>query len=235
MFNFLNDIHWLNLTTEALFSAFFDMIILGLFALYIIWKGKSALKAGRFDDMVLFSFNVIDTHPDTGKAILGFRTPLTGSLMEIFHSESLIKQIKSAAKHTTDQDPIVRLSNQKMHNVMQRHIINFSNRMNIAGQMATLTGQETMDTYYKLALIYEPSAQAKLFRIVPLNEDFMHHLARVRAELTFGLPYHAERLVVLDKIQEEMSQDQDKEPGQRILAPMILSAPLYNAHETKAL
>ena len=231
MFSFLNDIHWINLTTEALFSAFFDMILLGVFALYIIWKGKSALKAGRFDDMVLFSFNVIDTNQDTGAPMLGFRTPLTGSLTEIFHSESLIKQIKAAAKQTTDKDPIVRLSDQKMHNVMQRHIINFSNRMNITGQMATLTGQETVDRYYKLALIYEPSAQAKLFRIVPLNEDFIQNLTRVRAELTFGLPYHAERLVVLEKIQEEIIKDRDKTAENRILAPMILSAPLYKSDQ----
>ena len=116
---------------------------------------------------------------------------------------------------------------------MQRHIINFSNRMNIAGQMATLTGQDTVDSYYKLALIYEPSAQAKLFRIVPLNDKFMEHLTHVRAELTFGLPYHAERLIVLEKIQEEMIKDQDKTPETRILAPMILSAPLYKSDKNE--
>ena len=229
MSSFFSDIEWINLTTEAVFSAFFDMLILGIFALYIIWKNKKALKAGRFDDMVLFSFNVIDHHPETKAPILGFRTPLTGSLTEIFHSESLIKQIKAAAKQTTDQDPIVRLSNQKMHNIMQRHLINFSNRLNVAGQMATLTGQATQDKEYRLALIYEPSAQAKLFRIVPISKELIEKIEQLGDQLTFVLPYHADRLVVLKKIQQELDKDHHKEAQNQILAPMILSAPLYQA------
>ena len=64
--------------------------------------------------------------------------------------------------------------------------------------------------------------------------EFMEHLTHVRAELTFGLPYHAERLIVLEKIQEEMIKDQDKTPETRILAPMILSAPLYKSNKNEA-
>ena len=229
MFASLQDIQWLNLTTEAIFSALFDMILLGAVALYIIWKNKKALKAGRFDDMVLFSFNIIESHPQSKAPVLGFRTPLTASLTEIFHSESLIKQIRAVAKTTTDQNPIICLPDQKMHNIMQRHLVNFSNRMNMAGHQAVLTGQKTIDVEYQLALIYEPSARTKLFRVVPVSTQFFEELAAVRAELTFYVPYHVERLQVLDQIYTVMQQDNKKEQQQRVLVPMIFSTPLYHS------
>jgi hypothetical protein len=118
--------------------------------------------------------------------------------------------------------------------LMQRHLINFCNQLNAAGQMALLNGQPYVETAHRLAFIYEPSAKAKLFRVIPVNETLLKELEDIKETLTFGLPYHAERLETLKAIQKEMDEDQNRSAEQRILAPFRMASPLYGSSHTSS-
>lgn len=218
-------IDWQSITVEALFGAFVEGIFLFFIAIWVIWKGKKALREGRFEDIVLFSFNFIDYSGDAPQ--LGFRTPLMGSMKDIFQSDSLIKEIKAAAKKTTDDAPMIKLSNFQSHMLMQRHLINFCNQLNAAGQMALLNGQPYVETAHRLAFIYEPSAKAKLFRVIPINDALLKELDEVKETLTFGLPYHQDRLTTLKAIEKEIHEDQKRSAENRVLAPFRIATPVY--------
>ena len=225
-------VDWNSITIEALFGALVEGVFLMLLAIWVVWRGKKALKEGRFEDVVIFSFNFIDS---TGsEPQLGFRTPLMGSMKEIFQSDSLIREIKNAAKSTTDEEPLIKLSKPQSHMLMQRHLINFCNQLNVAGQMALLNGQPYIETAHRLAFIYEPSAKAKLFRVIPVNETLLKELEDVKDTLTFGLPYHADRLKTLKAIEKEMHADQSRSSESRILAPFRMATPKYTS-STQAL
>ena len=227
----LSSIDWNSITIEALFGAFVEGVFLLFLAAWVVWKGKKALREGRFDDVVLFSFNFIDYNGPSPQ--LGFRTPLMGSMKEIFQSDSLIREIKKAAKETTTRQPIIKLSNPQSHMLMQRHLINFCNQLNVSGQMALLNGQPYVETAHRLAFIYEPSAKAKLFRVIPINDALLQEIEDLKETLTFGLPYHADRLQTLKAIEQEMNEDQSRSAEQRILAPFRIASPLYTSSSEK--
>ena len=225
------NIDWNAITIEAFFGAFVEGFFLLILAMWVVWKGKKALREGRFEDMVLFSFNFIDYSGEAPQ--LGFRTPLMGSMKEIFQSDSLIREIKIAAKSTTDAHPLIHLSNPQSHMLMQRHLINFCNQVNVAGQMALLNGQPYVESAHRLAFIYEPSAKAKLFRVIPINEGLLKELDDVKETLTFGLPYHADRLATLKAVEKEIVEDQNRPPEARILAPFRIATPMYGSSQAK--
>ena len=225
-----SNLDWHSITVEALFGAFVEGIFLFIIAMWVIWKGKKALREGRFEDIVLFSFNFIDYNGQAPQ--LGFRTPLMGSMKDIFQSDSLIKEIKAAAKKTTDDKPVIKLPNFQSHMLMQRHLINFCNQLNAAGQMALLNGQPYVETAHRLAFIYEPSAKAKLFRVIPINDELLKELDEVKDTLTFGLPYHADRLMTLKAIETEVDEDRNRSPENRVLAPFRIATPLYGSQSS---
>jgi hypothetical protein len=220
----LLNLNWNTLVIEALMTSLIEGAFIIIVGAWLIWRGRRALREGRFDGMVLFSFNLIE-QTDEGTSQLGFRTPLTGNLQDIFHSDSLIKEINKAAQNTTTQAPVIRLKNRKVHSMMQRHLINFCNELNRDGQLAALTGQPYIEISYRLALVYEPSAKAKMFRIIPINERLIDEINSLGDQLTFGLPYHADRIVTLKAIEKELIADHGRDPEARTLAPFVISAP----------
>jgi len=218
------NLDWNTLVIEALMTSVIEGAFIIIVGAWLIWRGRKALREGRFDGMVLFSFNLIEKTKD-GSSQLGFRTPLTGNLQDIFHSDSLIKEINKAAQRTTTQAPVIRLKDRKVHSMMQRHLINFCNELNRDGQLAALTGQTYIEISYRLALVYEPSAKAKMFRIIPINEELIDEINALGDQLTFALPYHADRIITLKAIEKVLIADRDREPGSQTLAPFAISAP----------
>lgn len=220
------DIDWLNIGVESIIGGVFEGLMLLLIGSWVLWRARRDLKAGRFNDMVLFSFNLISREGE-GAPLLGFRTPLNGTLDEIFLSAPLIKEIKSEAKRVTDEQPIIKLKNPKLHSAMQRQLINFCNQLNRDGQMAALTGQPYQEHEYHLALVYEPSAQAKMFRVIPVSDQLLEELSRVKDELTFTHPYHSDRVQVLNAISAQRQIDLLLPAQERTLTSFMVSAPLY--------
>lgn len=226
------NIDWAVLFTESVFAALVEGLALGCVALFWWYKRRQALAQGKLEDVVLLSFNFIDKSKKEAP-LLAFRTPLVGSMSEIFMNEQLIKEIKRAASKTSDADPVVRLSNQKFHNMMQRGLVNFSNRLNTAGQVAALTGLPFKEEEHILALTYEPGAVTKCFRIILVKNSFFKELEEVAEQLCFALPYHRDRLLTLQAIQQTHEQDRDKSAEQRFLASFMVSAPVYDIVQTQ--
>lgn len=222
----LSQIDWINIGIESLVGGIFEGLMLLFIGSWVLWRARRDLKAGRFNDMVLFSFNLISDETN-GAPLLGFRTPLNGTLEDIFLSAPLIKEIRMEAKHVTDQQPIIRLKDPKLHSAMQRQLINFCNQLNRDGQMAALTGQPYCEHEYHLALVYEPSAQAKMFRVIPASDELLKKLEQVENELTFTHPYHQDRVQVLKAISAQRQIDRLLPVGERTLTSFMISAPLY--------
>lgn len=216
--------NWISMITESLFGAVFELIFLGGVALAVIYRQRRALAQGKLEDVVLLSFNQIIQHQ--GSPLLAFRTPLVGSMNEIFFNESLVKEIKRAALETTDQDPVVRLKDPKSHTMMLRGLVNFSNQLNISGQVAALTHQPFVETQHRLALTYEPSARTKMFRILIVDQRLFEDLEAQRDQLTFSMPYHRDRLVTLDAVYAEFKADELRDPTARTLASFMVAAPV---------
>jgi hypothetical protein len=224
----LSQINWLNLSVEVLAGALLEGLILLLVAGWLVWRARAALREGRFDDMVIFSFNLIKTN-EAGEPVLHFRTPLSGSLDEIFVSPPLIKEIKAAARAATNESPIIRLRDPKLHSALRRQLVNYSNRLNTAGQMAALTGQPYREVEYSLALVYEPGAKTKTFRVVPVSAALLEELRAAGEGLRFVHAYHADRLTVLRAIEQELALDARREAEARTLASFMASSPAWGA------
>jgi hypothetical protein len=224
---------WLSILTESVVSAAIEIIALASLALIVWYRQRRALKQGKLENVVLLSFNQIVEHE--GEPRLAFRTPLVGSIGEIFFSDGLVKEIKRAAHKTTDSDPIVRLSDPKLHGMMKRGLINFSNQLNTAGQVAALTGQPFTEEPYYLALTYEPGAVTKMFRILLVNERLFKRLDEIGDDLTFDLPYHRERLSALKAIRAEMAADDQRPPIEHKLALFMVAAPVADAQAIQEL
>ncbi len=220
------NIDWAVLLTESVFAAIVEGLALGLVALYVWYRRRQALAQGKLEDVVLLSFNFVEQN-QVGEPQLAFRTPLVSSMNEIFMNDQLVSAIKKAANKTTDSDPIVRLANQKLHNMMQRSLINFANRLNTAGQVAALTGLPFKEEEHILALTYEPGAVTKCFRIILIQDRLFAELDQVGDTLTFGLPYHKDRLTTLNMIRQEQEADLTRSASNRILAPFMVASPIY--------
>jgi len=220
------NIDWAVLLTESVFAAIVEGLALGLVALYVWYRRRQALAQGKLEDVVLLSFNFVEQN-QAGEPQLAFRTPLVSSMNEIFMNDQLVSAIKKAANNTTDSDPIVRLANQKLHNMMQRGLINFANRLNTAGQVAALTGLPFKEEEHILALTYEPGAVTKCFRIILIQDRLFAELDQVGDALTFGLPYHQDRLTTLNMIRQEQEADLTRSASDRILAPFMVASPIY--------
>ena len=228
----MDSINWGVLLTESVFAALVEGLALGAIALYVWYRRRQALAQGKLEDVVLLSFNFIEKNKEN-QPQLAFRTPLVGSLNDIFMNDQLVAMIKKAAAKTTANDPIIRLPNEQLHNMMHRGLVNFSNQLNTQGQVAALTGQAFKEEEHLLALTYEPGAITKLFRIILLKDSFFNELDGVGEELTFALPYHRDRLTTLAAIRNESLADKDREATQRILAPFMVSAPIFNKTQTQ--
>lgn len=214
---------WLNILTESAVSAVIEIIALASLALLVWYRQRRALKQGKLENVVLLSFNqIIDRE---GEPLLAFRTPLVGSIGDIFFNDGLVKEIKRAAQKSTDADPIVRLNDPKMHGMMKRGLVNFSNQLNTAGQVAALTGQPFTEEAYYLALTYEPGAVTKMFRILLVNDRLFERLDEVGDDLTFQLPYHRERLAALNAIRAEIAADAQRPALEQKLALFMVAAP----------
>lgn len=227
----MEELNWGVLVTESVFAALVEAIALGAVALYVWYRRRQALAQGKLEDVVLLSFNFVErskTNADTEVAQLAFRTPLVGSMNTIFMNEQLVSAIKKAAKKTSDNDPIVRLPNESLHNMMRRGLVNFSNQLNTQGQVAALTGQPFREEEHLLALTYEPGAITKMFRIIIVKESLFNELDQVGEELSFALPYHRDRLVTLAAIRAEMNKDESREGMSKVLAPFMVSAPVFD-------
>jgi len=222
----VSQIDWMNIGVESLIGGVFEGLVLLLIGYWVLWRARRDLNAGRFDDMVLFSFNMISTTGD-GRPLLSFRTPLNGTLEEIFMSAPLVKEIRAQAKRVTDEQPIIKLKSPQLHSALQRQLINFCNQLNRDGQMAALTGQPFQEQEYHLALVYEPGAQAKMFRVIPVSDQLLEELERVGADLTFTHPYHADRVQVLKAITAQRNIDRLLPVHERTLTSFMIAAPLY--------
>ena len=223
------NIDWTVLLTESVFAAVIEGLALGLVALYVWYRRRQALAQGKLEDVILLSFNFIEQNQD-GQPQLAFRTPLVSSMNEIFMNDQLVSAIKRAANKTSESDPIVRLANQKLHNMMQRSLINFSNRLNTAGQVAALSGLPFKEEEHILALTYEPGAVTKCFRVILIQDRLFEELDTVGDHLTFGLPYHRDRLTTLTMIRQEQEADQNRSAGEKILAPFMVASPVYHSN-----
>lgn len=215
--------NWLGIFTESAIGALLEVGALAVIALVVWYRQRRALQQGKLEDVVLLSYNQVVDHE--GAPLLAFRTPLVGSMGEIFFSDELVKEIKRAAREVTDTAPVVKLRDPKLHAMMLRGLINFSNQLNAAGQVAALTGQPFIEEAYYLALTYEPSALTKMFRILLVNERLLTQLDEAGDRLTFDLPYHRERLVVLEAIRKEIEADEQRDPLERRLARFMVAAP----------
>lgn len=215
--------YWLNLLTESLVAAVVEGFALAAVAFYVWYRQRRALRQGKLEDAVLVSYNQI-VEVD-GAPQLAFRTPLSGSMRELFLNEGLIKEIKRAASDTSDQDPLVRLRDPKLHAMMQRGMVNFCNQLNISGQVAALSGQPFIEREHLLVLTYEPGAVTKMFRILLIQRELFAELDRVGDELTFSMPYHRDRLVALKAIRKELQLDESREWSSRVLASFMVAAP----------
>jgi len=209
----------------VLAGALLEGLLLLLVASWLVWRARAALREGRFDDMVIFSFNLLKRDAD-GELVLHFRTPLSGSLDDIFVSAPLVKEIKAAARAATDDAPLIRLRDPKLHAALRRQLVNYSNRLNTAGQLAALTGQPYREVEYSLALVYEPGAKTKTFRVVPVSAALLAELKGAQGRLRFVHPYHADRLKVLSAIEQELVRDAARDPDARTLASFMVSAPV---------
>lgn len=221
------NIDWAVLLTESVFAAVIEGLALGLVALYVWYRRRQALAQGKLEDVVLLSFNFVEQN-QAGQPQLAFRTPLVSTMNEIFMNDQLVSAIKRAANKTSEFDPIVRLADQKLHNMMQRSLINFSNRLNTAGQVAALSGLPFKEEEHILALTYEPGAVTKCFRVILIQDRLFDELDAVGDQLTFGLPYHKDRLTTLDMIRQEQEADESRSASDRILAPFMVASPVYH-------
>ena len=59
LWNNMSQLNWLELLVEVIVSVSFEAVLLFIFGLWLIYKGRRALREGRFDHVVLFSFNLI--------------------------------------------------------------------------------------------------------------------------------------------------------------------------------
>jgi len=222
----LKQIDWMSIGVESLVGGLFEGLLLLFIGSWVLWRARRDLKAGRFNDMVLFSFNMVIERE--GEApLLGFRTPLNGTLDEIFLSAPLIKEIKAQARRVSDDEPIIKLRDPKLHSALQRQLINFCNQLNRDGQMAALTGQPYQELEYQLALVYEPGAQAKMFRVIPVSDPLLEQLEQLKGELIFTHSYHADRLKALRAIATQRQIDKLLPIEERTLTGFMISAPLY--------
>lgn len=220
------NIEWSILLTESIVAAIVEGLALGTIALYVWYRRRQALAQGKLEDVVLLSFNFIEKNKG-GATQLAFRTPLVGSMNEIFMNDQLVSSVKKAAKVTSDENPIVRIADQNTHNMMQRSLINFANRLNTAGQVAALNGLPFQEEEHTLALTYEPGALTKCFRIILVKDSLFAELDEIGEDLTFSLPYHRDRLTTLTAIKNEIGKDQSREPMTRVLASFMVAAPLF--------
>jgi hypothetical protein len=93
--------------------------------------------------------------------------------------------------------------------------------------MAALTGQPFQELEYHLALVYEPGAQAKMFRVIPVSDQLLERLEQLQGELSFTHSYHADRLKVLRAIATQRQIDKLLPIEERALTGFMISAPLY--------
>ena len=70
----VNQIDWMNIGIESLIGGVFEGVVLLIIGSWVLWRARRDLDAGRFDDMVLFSFNMINATGDD-PPLLSFRTP----------------------------------------------------------------------------------------------------------------------------------------------------------------
>ena len=220
----MSQLNWLELLVEVIVSVSFEAVLLFIFGLWLIYKGRRALREGRFDHVVLFSFNLIDRGDDGQSApTLAFRTPLSSTLAEIFQSEALVKEIESAARKVTEEKPVIQLARVEDHNLMQRQLINYCNLLNREGLSARLAGKPCHEKSLRLALVYEPGAQAKMFRIIPVDDSLFNDLDEAGDQLRFSLPYHRDRVKTLNAIRIHYKNDLGQKPENRVLAPFKLT------------
>jgi hypothetical protein len=229
----LQQINWLNVGVESIIGGLFEGLVVVLIGAWVLWRARRDLRAGRFNDTVIISFNLIQKQAD-GRPLLGFRTPLSGTLDEIFVSAPLIKELRAAAARSTHDQPIIKLKDPRMHSAMQRQLINFCNQLNRAGQMAALTGQPYTEREHHLALVYEPGAQTKMFRVIPVSDELLKELKCEEGELTFTHEYHADRVKVLKAIAAQREIDRLLPPSERTLTGFMIAAPGAPAQEAQA-
>ena len=217
------EINWVSLSIEALFSTALEGVAFAIIAYWVVLKGRRALREGRLDDTVIFSFNFVDTSGEAPR--LAFRTPLSGTMKEIFQSEALIQAIKEAGDRATETSPVIQLKTPAQHRMMQRLLVNFCNQLNLEGQRRLLVGEPCEERVLKLALIFEPGAESKLFRIISVSDVLWRSLDTHREALTFTFPYHADRLSALDAIRRQDSTDAALPPMEQVLATFHLALP----------
>jgi hypothetical protein len=219
-----SEVNWFTLGVESVVGGLFEGLVVLLIGSWVLWRARRDLRAGRFNDTVIFSFNLIH-QGEKGEPLLGFRTPLSGTLDEIFMIAPLIRELKAAAAKTTEDTPIIKLRDPRMHSAMQRQLINFCNQLNRDGQIAALTGQPFEEREHHLALVYEPGAQTKMFRIIPVSDGLIKALKENEGKLTFTHAYHADRLKVLKAIAAQREIDRLLPVEERTLTGFMISAP----------
>jgi hypothetical protein len=217
------DIDLITISVEAILSAILNGILLSIIGTFVYFKAKKALKSGKLEDIVIFSFNHFEQRAD-GLYML-FKTPITGTLQDIFKNDLLTQEIKKAADRTTDSNPIVFLNDKSLNNLMLSQLVNYCNQINVQGQAAQLCGLEIIEKQYQIALVYEPGAQKKLFRIIPINKEMLDTIDRVGADLKFVVSYHKDRLLTLKALQRELNDDAIRSHQERRLTNFTVSFP----------
>jgi hypothetical protein len=213
----------ITISTEAILGAILNGILLSIIGSFVYFKAKKALKAGKLEDIVIFSFNHFEKRED-GMYML-FKTPLTGTLQDIFKNDLLIQEIKKAADRTTDSNPIVFLNDKSLNNLMLSQLVNYCNRINLNGQAAQLCGLEVVEKQYQIALVYEPGAQKKLFRIIPINTEMLKTIDQLGNELKFVVSYHKDRILTLKALQRELTEDAIRSHHERRLTNFTITFP----------
>ena len=225
MSDLLSKIDLITISIEALLGAILNGILISIIGLFVYIKAQRALKAGKLEDIVVFSFNIIERN--TEGAWMRFRTPITGTLQDIFKNDHLIAQIKKTAEGTTEDRPIIQLPDQTLNSLMKSQLVNYCNQINLNGQAAVLAGLAVTEKKYQLALVYEPGAQKKIFRIIPVNQAMLDEIDALGPDLKFEVAYHSDRLKVLKTIKQELQNDLQRPYQDKVLTNFVVTTPKY--------
>jgi hypothetical protein len=223
MFKLLSEIDLTSILAEAVLGAILNGILISVIGLFVYIKAQRALKAGKLEDIVVFSFNLIEKNAEG--AWMRFRTPITGTLQDIFKNDHLISQIKKTAESTTEDRPIIQLPDQILNSLMKSQLVNYCNQINLNGQAALLAGLPVIEKKYQLALVYEPGAQKKIFRIIPVNQAMLDEIENLGPDLKFEVAYHSDRLKVLNTLRKELQNDLQRPYQDKVLTNFVVTIP----------
>jgi hypothetical protein len=148
-------------------------------------------------------------------------------LQEIFKNDHLIAQIKKMAENTTEDRPIIQLPDQTLNSLMKSQLVNYCNQINLNGQAAILAGLQVIEKKYQIALVYEPGAQKKIFRIIPVNQAMLDEIDALGPDLKFEVAYHSDRLKVLKTIKQELQNDLQRPYQDKVLTNFVVTTPKY--------